>query len=130
MSGQSDDDGWQDAPSAEWPSVKRVLKEAGAVTGSCNEDMLGLALSVAAGAELYGKVAHLAPLAEELARQVLLFEPFANDNMRGAIFTLRAFLAVNGKRCIADDAALAAALVGPEGALAQEVQEGMRDAKA
>lgn len=135
MSGKrDDDDDYPDAPSAEWPSVQRVLKQVALMPGdrqpgACNEDMLSLALSVAAGAELYGKVSHLAPLAAELARQVMLFEPFDGGNDRGAIAAVRAFLSANGKMCAGDDTALAEALAQSPDVLASVIQAGLRDLK-
>lgn len=129
---RDDEDDYPDAPTAEWPSVARVLKAIAAMPeferpGACNEDLLSLALSVAAGAELYGKVSHLAPLSAELARQVMLFEPFDGGNERGAIITLRAFLSANGKMCTAQNAALTDALIRSPEALTEAIQAGLRD---
>jgi len=131
-SAREDDDDYPDAPSAEWPSVARVLKQvallpAASQPGACNEDMLSLALSVAAGAELYGKLSNLAPLAAELAHQVMLFEPFADGNEKGAIAAARAFLSANGKMCTAQDAALTDALIRSPEALTEAIQAGLRD---
>lgn len=133
MNGKRDDeDDYPDAPTAEWPSVARVLKAIAAMPeserpGACNEDLLSLALSVAAGAELYEKISRLTPLAAELARQVMLFEPFDGGNEKGAIITLRAFLSANGKMCTAQDAALAETLLQSPDALAEAIQAGLRD---
>lgn len=131
-SAREDEDDFPDAPSAEWPSVARVLKAATALPpaaqpGNCNEELLSLALSVAAGAELYGKVVYLAPLAAEVARQVMLFEPFDGSNERGALIAARAFLGANGKMCVAADDTLAAALSDPGDGLSAAIQSGLRD---
>ncbi|HRK72324.1 MAG TPA: hypothetical protein PLA85_12105 [Micropepsaceae bacterium] len=129
---RDDDDDFPDAPTAEWPSVARVLKQvallpAASQPGACNEDMLSLALSVAAGAELYGKLSNLAPLAAELAHQVMLFEPFADGNEKGAIAAVRAFLLANGKVCVTPDDVLTDALSQSGEALTLAIQAGLRD---